>query len=73
MTFFKPLVTPSPLLSSANRAFLALSSAFSSIFRSSNKFAGGGGGGGGGPPAAGAGGTPEKKVGNLNFYGSKLD
>ena len=61
MTFFKPVVTFSPLLSSFNRAFLPLSSDFSSIFRSSNKLAGGGGGGGGGPPAAGAGGTPEEE------------
>ena len=60
MTFFRPLVTSSPLLRSAKRAFRALSSLFSSIFKSSNRSAGGGGGGGGGPPgpAEGAGGTP---------------
>ena len=59
-TFRRPLVTPSPWLSSEKTAPKppagAASGAFSSlILRTGGGPGGGGGGGGGGPPAAGAG------------------
>ena len=67
VTFFRPLVTSSPLFNSSKRAFRAFASGSSVIFKSSKRSAGGGGGGGGGPPAGGSAGADPKKLKKLEF------
>ena len=61
------------MFNSSKRAFRALSSAFSVIFKSSKRSAGGGGGGGGGPPAGGGGAADPKKRLEIENLDSKID